>query len=152
MTTSSKTQECTAQMLTSKPMYKESKCMWGCITWCKFCISSIPCVCVCVCTCSQDLKLAIKQALELLILSSLRSFEIHNFIACSLFSVSLLLHLRCCQLWLLFLLQLQYKSRKRSSNNSRTQKTNKQKKPKKLKAKKNLPLSTLSNKKQFLQN
>jgi hypothetical protein len=26
------TQECIAQMLTSKPMYKESKCIWGCIT------------------------------------------------------------------------------------------------------------------------
>jgi len=25
-------QECIAQMLTSKPMYKESKCMWGCLT------------------------------------------------------------------------------------------------------------------------
>jgi hypothetical protein len=33
MTASSKThRECTTQMLTSKPMYKESKCMWGCIT------------------------------------------------------------------------------------------------------------------------
>jgi hypothetical protein len=30
------TQECIAQMLTLKPMYKESKCMWGCITWCRF--------------------------------------------------------------------------------------------------------------------
>jgi hypothetical protein len=40
------TLECIAQMLTSKPMYKESKCMWGCITWCKFCIAIKPCVCV----------------------------------------------------------------------------------------------------------
>ncbi len=42
------TQECTAQMLTSKPMYKESKCMWGCITWCRSCTAIKPCVCVCV--------------------------------------------------------------------------------------------------------
>jgi hypothetical protein len=48
MTASSKTQECIAQMLTSKPMYKESKCMWGYITWCKSCIVIKPCVCVCV--------------------------------------------------------------------------------------------------------
>jgi hypothetical protein len=40
------TQECTAQMLTSKPMYKESKCMWGCITWCRSCTAFKPCVCV----------------------------------------------------------------------------------------------------------
>jgi hypothetical protein len=40
------TQECTAQMLTSKPMYKESKCMWGCITWCRSCTAIKPCVCV----------------------------------------------------------------------------------------------------------
>jgi hypothetical protein len=65
------TQECTAQMLTSKPMYKESKCMWGCITWCRSCTTIKPCVCVC----SQDLKLAIKQVLELLVPSSLRSSE-----------------------------------------------------------------------------
>jgi len=67
------TQECTTQMLTSKLMYKESKCMWGCITWCKSCTAIKPCVCVCVCTCSQDLKLVIKQALELLAPSSFRS-------------------------------------------------------------------------------
>jgi hypothetical protein len=39
--------------------------------------------------------------------------------------------------------------KKSSSSNSRTQETNKQKKPKKFKAKKNLPLSTLSDRKQF---
>jgi hypothetical protein len=50
MTTSSKTQECIAQMLTSKPMYKENKCMWGYITWCKSCIVIKPCVCVCACS------------------------------------------------------------------------------------------------------
>jgi hypothetical protein len=43
------TQECTAQMLISKPMYKESKCMWGCITWCRFCTVIKTCVCVFVC-------------------------------------------------------------------------------------------------------
>jgi len=42
------TQKCTPQMLTSKPMYKERKCMWGCITWCRSCIVIKPCVCVCV--------------------------------------------------------------------------------------------------------
>jgi len=72
------TQKCTPQMLTSKPMYKERKCMWGCITWCRSCIVIKPCVCVCVCVCvcmcSQDLKLVIKQGLELLIPSSFRSF------------------------------------------------------------------------------
>jgi hypothetical protein len=49
---------------------------------------------------------------------------------------------------------LEYKNRKkrRSSNNSRTQKTSKQKKPKKFKAKKDLPLSTLSNREQFFKN
>jgi hypothetical protein len=46
------TQECTTQMLIWKPMYKENKCMWGCITWCKFCITIKPCVCVCVCVCA----------------------------------------------------------------------------------------------------
>ncbi len=81
------TQECTAQMLTSKLMYKESKCMWGCITWCRSYITIKPCVCVCAC--SQDLKLAIKQALELFVPSSLRNSETQNFITCSLFSVSL---------------------------------------------------------------
>jgi hypothetical protein len=40
------TQECTTHMLTLKPMYKESKCMWGCITWCSTTIKS--CVCMCV--------------------------------------------------------------------------------------------------------
>ncbi len=111
--------------------------------------------CVCVCACSQDLKLAIKQTLELLTPSSLRSSRTWNFIACSLFLVPLFPCLRYYQLWLLlFLLQLQYESRKRkrNSNNSRTQKTSKQKKPKKLKAKKNMSLSTLSDKKQFFQN
>ncbi len=42
------TQECIAKMLTSKPMYKENKCIWGCITWCRFCTVIKPCVCVCV--------------------------------------------------------------------------------------------------------
>ncbi len=82
------TQECIAQMQTSKPMYKESKCMWGCITWCKSCTIIKPCVCVHAC--SQNLKLIVKQTLELLASSSLQSFGIQNFIACSLFSVSLL--------------------------------------------------------------
>ncbi len=75
-------------MLTSKPMYKESKCMWGCITWCRFYTTIKPCVCgvalpgvdfilqsnlVCVRVhaCSQDLKLVVKQTLELLAPSSL---------------------------------------------------------------------------------
>jgi hypothetical protein len=35
-------------MLTSKPMYKENKCMWGYITWCRSYIAIKPCVCVCV--------------------------------------------------------------------------------------------------------
>jgi hypothetical protein len=65
------THECTIQMLTSKPMYKESKYMWGCITWCRSCTTIKPCVCVCAC--SQDLKLAVKQALELLAPSSFQS-------------------------------------------------------------------------------
>ncbi len=86
------TQECIAQMLTSKPMYKESKCIWGCITWCRSCIAIKPCVCVC----SQDLKVRVKQALELLTPSSFWNFGIQNFIACSLFSVSLLPQLRWC--------------------------------------------------------
>jgi hypothetical protein len=34
-------------MLTSKPMYKENKCMWGCITWCRSCTAIKLCVCVC---------------------------------------------------------------------------------------------------------
>jgi hypothetical protein len=43
------THECIiARMLTSKPVYKESKCMWGCITWCRSCTIIKPCVCVCV--------------------------------------------------------------------------------------------------------
>ncbi len=56
--------------------------------------------------------------------------KLHNFQL--VFPVSLLPCLRCCQLWLLFMLQLQYKSRrkKKNSNNSRPQNTNKQKKPK----------------------
>jgi hypothetical protein len=40
------THECTTQMLTSKPMYKESTCTWGCITGCRSCIVIKPCVCV----------------------------------------------------------------------------------------------------------
>jgi hypothetical protein len=51
---------------------------------------------VCVCVCSQDLKLVVKQALELLTPSSFRSFEIQNFIACNLFSVSIFPCLCCC--------------------------------------------------------
>jgi hypothetical protein len=78
-------------MLTSKPMYKESKCMWGCITWCRSCIAIKPCVCVCMC--SQDLKLAVKQALELLAPSSFRSSGTPNFTAWSLISVSIFPHL-----------------------------------------------------------
>ncbi len=88
------THECTAQMLTSKPVYRESKCMWGCITWCISCTVIKPCVCVHAC--SQDLKLAVKQALELHAPSSLRSSEIQNFTTCSLFSLSLLLCWCCC--------------------------------------------------------
>jgi len=88
------TQECITQMLTSKPIYKESKCMWGCITRCRSCTIIQPCVCVCAC--SQDLKLAIKQALELLALSSFQSLKIQNFTVCSLFLVSLLPYLRYC--------------------------------------------------------
>ncbi len=130
-----KIQECTTQRLTSKPMYKERKCMWGCTTWCKYYTTIKPCVCAC----SQDLKLAVQQALELLVPSSLQSFRTKNFTACSLFLVSLLPHLHCCQLWLLlFMLQLQYQSikRKRSSSNLRTQETSKQKKPKNSKLRK----------------
>jgi hypothetical protein len=73
MTVSSKTHMKT-QMLISKPMYKKSRCMWGCIPWCRSCTIIEPCVCVC--TCSQDLKLVVKQALELLVPSSFRSFGI----------------------------------------------------------------------------
>jgi hypothetical protein len=29
-------------------MYKENKCMWGCITWCKSYTIIKPCVCMCV--------------------------------------------------------------------------------------------------------
>jgi hypothetical protein len=29
-------------------MYKESKCMWGCITWCRSCTAIKPYVHVCV--------------------------------------------------------------------------------------------------------
>jgi len=47
------------------------------------------CVCVCVCTCSQDLKLFVKQALELLAPSSIGNFGTQNFITCSLFPMSL---------------------------------------------------------------
>ncbi len=124
--------------------------MWGCITWCRSCITIKPFVCVCMCMLPRP-KVGNEQALELLAPSSLRSFETQNFTTCSLFPVSLLPCLRCCQLWLLFLLQLQYKSRKRrrNKNNSRTQETSKQKKPKKFKAKKNLSLSTLSNREEF---
>jgi hypothetical protein len=42
------TKECTAHMLISKPMYKENKCIWGYITWCRSCITIKPCVCVCM--------------------------------------------------------------------------------------------------------
>jgi hypothetical protein len=42
------TQECITQMLTSKPMYKENKCMWGCITRCRSCTIIKPCVRVCM--------------------------------------------------------------------------------------------------------
>ncbi len=110
---------------------------------------------LCVCVCSQDLKLVVKQTLELLAPSSFRNSETQNFIAYSLFLVSLFPRLPCWQLWLLlFLLQMQYKSRKkrRSNNNSKTQKTNKQKKPKKLKVRKFCLLLTLSNIKQYFQN
>jgi hypothetical protein len=52
-------------------------------------------LCVCVCTCSQDLKLAAKQALELLAPSSLRSSRTQNFTTCSLFLVSFFPRLHC---------------------------------------------------------
>jgi len=54
------------------------------------------CVCTCVCTCSQNLKLVVKQALELLAPSSPWSSGTQNFIACSLFLVFFLPHLCCC--------------------------------------------------------
>jgi len=63
-------------MLTSKPMYKKNKCMWGCITWCKSCIAIKHCVCVCAC--SQDLKLVVKQVLELLAPSSFRAPKLNT--------------------------------------------------------------------------
>ncbi len=85
--------------------------MWGYITWCRSCTAIKPYVCVCAC--SQDLKLVVKQALELFAPSSFQNSRTQKFTACSLFLMSLLPHLRCCQLWLLlFLLQLQYKSKK----------------------------------------
>jgi hypothetical protein len=36
-----------------------------------YCNQTFVCVCVCLCMCSQDLKLAVKQALEMLTPSSL---------------------------------------------------------------------------------
>jgi hypothetical protein len=59
---------------------------------------------LCVCTCSQDPKLAIKQALEMFTPSFFWSFGTQNFMVCNLFSMSLFPRLRCCELWLLFLL------------------------------------------------
>ncbi len=58
-------------------------------------------LCVCVCMCSQDLKLVVKQALELLAPSSLQGSKTQNFIACSLFLMSLFAYAftsygRCC--------------------------------------------------------
>jgi hypothetical protein len=47
LTTWLQAQKHIAQMLTSKPMYKESKCMWGCITQCRSSIAIKPCVSVC---------------------------------------------------------------------------------------------------------
>ncbi len=146
------TQECTTQVLTSKPMYKENKCIWGCITWCRSCIAIKPCVCVCVCTCSQDLKLAVKQTLELLAPSSSEAPELKTsqLVACFQCPFSLTYVVAsygcccsCCSC------STKVFKKKRSSNNSRTQETNKQKKPKKLKAKKNLPFSTLSDREEF---
>jgi hypothetical protein len=53
MIASSKThKECTTQMLTLKPIYKEIKCMWGWITWCRSSTAIKPCVCVCVRACA----------------------------------------------------------------------------------------------------
>jgi hypothetical protein len=63
------------QMLTSKPMYEENKCMWVTSPGVDLVLQS-NLVCVCVCACSQDLKLVVKQALELLTPSSLQSFGI----------------------------------------------------------------------------
>jgi hypothetical protein len=53
-------------------------------------------LCVCVCACSQDLKVAIKQALELFAPSSFRSSRTQNFTACNLFLESFLFCLRYC--------------------------------------------------------
>jgi hypothetical protein len=53
-------------------------------------------MCVCVCMCSQDLKLAVKQALELLVPSSFLSSRIQNFTTNSLFLVSIFPCLHCC--------------------------------------------------------
>jgi hypothetical protein len=43
------TQKCIAEILTSKTMCKEIKCIWGYITSCRSCIVIKPFVCVCVC-------------------------------------------------------------------------------------------------------
>jgi len=64
-------------------------------------------MCVCVRACSQDLKLAVKQALELLTPSSFQSSETQNFIACNLFCRNLTLakcggeaqHLEKLEVW-----------------------------------------------------
>ncbi len=82
------TQECTAQMLTSKPILMIKTHVQGKqvyvglhhLVQILYCNQTL-----CVCTCSQDLKLAVKQALELLAPSSLRSSAAQNFTACSLY-------------------------------------------------------------------
>jgi len=74
------TQECTTQMLTSKPMYKENKYMWGCITWCRSCIRIKPCVCVCVHVLPRPKagsKTSFGAAYSFLP-PKLRNFELHN--------------------------------------------------------------------------
>ncbi len=112
------TQECIAQMLTSKT-HVQKKQMYVGLHHLVLILYYNQTLCACMRACSQDLKLAVKQALELFTPSSFQSFGIQNFRACSLFSMSLLPRLCCCQLCLLlFMLQLQYKSRKRKRSNS----------------------------------
>ncbi len=72
------TQECIAQMLTSKPMYKESKCMWGCITQCRFYTTIKPCVCVCMLPRPKASRKSSFGAVRCFLLPKLRNSELHN--------------------------------------------------------------------------
>jgi hypothetical protein len=83
-------------MLTLKPMYTASKYVGLHHMVQILYYNQTLCVRACVCTCSQDLKLVVKQASELLMPSSLQSFKTQNFTTCSLFLMSLLPRLRCC--------------------------------------------------------